>query len=336
MPGPGGPESKLAPSTAPVGVATKLGEGLRLFADHVGRARDRPDFTWLFRDIEQYDRLLRRHAGIPLQDARVFEVGYGTRPYRLTALSAMGVDASGVDAEAPVLDGSWREYRATYAANGLERTLKSALRHLAFDRSERAALEHALRARGHRPGLDRARLLVANAATVDVDPGSYDLVFSEVAFEHVDMPSLKRLVPALARWLRPGGLALIRPNVFTGITGGHVIEWNHRSFERPRPRRRSEPWEHLRKRRFRANTQLNELTRADYRSLFAPQFEILDEIVSRPDLGRELLTAEVAADLARWSDDELFSNEVLFVLRPLERLSERSSGGFTPPLARFT
>jgi hypothetical protein len=36
-----------------------------------------------------------------------------------------------------------------------------------------------------------------------------------------------------------------------------------------------------------------------------------------------LLTREARADLAGWSDDELFSNQVLFVLRPRERPGDR-------------
>ncbi len=60
--------------------------------------------------------------------------------------------------------------------------------------------------------------------------------------------------------------ALIRPNVFTGITGGHLVEWNRAAIREPPARRRSEPWEHLRGRRWRANTYLNEMTLAQYAS----------------------------------------------------------------------
>ncbi|SRR5713101_4399963 len=78
----------------------------------------------------------------------------------------------------------------------------------------------------------------------------------------------------------------------------------------------TEPWEHLRKKRFRANVYLNELIRADYRRLFSEHFEIVDEKVTKPNLGREFLSPEVAEELKDYGDDELFSNGVLFVLRP--------------------
>lgn len=35
-----------------------------------------------------------------------------------------------------------------------------------------------------------------------------------------------------------------------------------------------------------------------------------------PNLGQEFLTGDVARDLAAYPEEELFSNKVLFVLRP--------------------
>src|SRR5262249_16771969 len=130
--------------------------------------------------------------------------------------------------------------------------------------------------------------------------------------EHIPVPSLEALVAKMARWLKPTGLALIRPDIFTGISGGHLLEWfdlsDHRS-------RRSEPWEHLRKKRFRGNVYLNQLTRAHYRRLFSRHFDIIEERVADPDQGRRFYTPEVAEELKAYGEDELFSNGVQFVLR---------------------
>jgi hypothetical protein len=73
----------------------------------------------------------------------------------------------------------------------------------------------------------------------------------------------------------------------------------------------------LRKRRFNANTYLNCLSRADYREIFSRHFDILEEKVMHPNLGREWLTDEVRAELPQWSEEELLSNRVEFALRPL-------------------
>jgi hypothetical protein len=71
----------------------------------------------------------------------------------------------------------------------------------------------------------------------------------------------------------------------------------------------------LRKQRFTANTYLNRLTRSDYRRIFGQHFEILEENELRPDMGRRWLTAAVKADLPQWSEEDLLSNRVQFVLR---------------------
>jgi hypothetical protein len=173
--------------------------------------------------------------------------------------------------------------------------------------------------RGTSPALRSERLLVGDAAELDLPVGGFDLIVSEDVFEHVTPDALQQLVPKVAAWLKPSGLALIRPMIYTGIAGSHLVDWYpHRvlSGQASGPGAPTEPWEHLRQGRQRANTYLNQLTRAHYRALFGEYFVIEEERVRHPDLGRHLLTPRIAAELAEWSDDELFSNSVQFVLRP--------------------
>jgi SAM-dependent methyltransferase len=231
----------------------------------------------------------------------------------------MGMDASGVDAEVPFLSGRWQEILAAFRQNGLERTLKSFLRYMLVDKREQSALAHELRHQGHGLRIDKPRFLVSDAATLDFPDNHFDLIFSEDVFEHVARASLEALVPKMARWLKPDGLALIRPNIFTGILGGHLAEWGYPSVLDPAQRRKSSPWEHLRARRFPPNTFLNELRRSEYRELFSQEFAIVKEVVLLPDLGREYLTGDVARELDAYPEEELFSNKVLFVLRPIKR-----------------
>jgi hypothetical protein len=172
-----------------------------------------------------------------------------------------------------------------------------------------------LASKGLTESYEPSRLHVSDAAEIALPDASLDLVISEEVFQSVEMSSLERIVPAMAQWLRPGGLALVRPNVFTGITGGVLQEWSRWSIANPPRNRRSEPWEHLRGNRVKPNTHVNGLTRADYRELFGKHFELIEERVKQPDLGREYFTSEVAAELAAWPEEELFSNCTLFVLR---------------------
>ena len=308
--------TKISPSVARgLPLTRKLGEGAQLLGEYRRRAGHGYAFDSLFDDAAEYDRLLRLYAGVGLAEAAVFEIGFGARPYRQMALQSMAVDVRGVDAEVPVLDGGPSELLGMLRRNGFERALKSLLRHLLFDRGERRALAATIRRHGYALRLDPARLLIGDAGELELPAASLDLVFSEDVFEHIPHSALERLVPRMASWLRPGGLALIRPNIFTGIVGGHLLEWSRASLREGARVRRSEPWEHLRKRRLTANTYLNEMTRAQYRELFADSFEILEELVAQPELGREYLDQAARAELSAWSEDELFSNQTLFVLR---------------------
>jgi hypothetical protein len=310
-------QRKLNPSVSEgLPLSRKLSEGVQLFREYRETAHKGHDFNPLFEDIDEYDELLRKYADLGIQGAQVFEIGFGARPYRQMILHSMGVDASGVDAEMPVLRSRPREFYEILRQNGAERAAKSLLRNLLFDRGERRALRSCISARGLAPHLDTSRLIVSDAGELRLPAASLDLVFSEDVFEHIELTTLERLVPRMAEWLRPEGVALIRPNVFTGIVGGHLLEWSRASMRQPPARRRSEPWEHLRKRRFAPNTYLNELTRSQYRELFEGSFEIVEERVTNPDLGREYLDDDVRRDLSSWSDDELFSNQTLFILRP--------------------
>ncbi len=311
------PSTRLSPSVAQsLPLKRKLSEGVQLLQLYRREARAGVEFDSLLAELDEYDELLRRHAGIALADAKVFEIGFGARPYRQMALQSMGIDVRGVDAEAPALSGGPSHYAEMLRRNGAERAAKSLVRHALFDRGEERALDRALHRRGLRRRLDPSRLLVADAGTIELQESALDLVFSEDVFEHIERETLGRVVANMARWLRPGGVALIRPNVFTGITGGHLIEWSRRALRQPPAHRRSEPWEHLRQRRYAPNTYLNEMTRTDYRTLFAPYFEIVAERVTQPSLGREHLDERARAELERWPEEELFSNQTLFVLRP--------------------
>lgn len=308
---------KLSPSVARgLPLSRKLGEGLKLLREYRQRAHGGYDFGGLFGDVEEYDALLGEHVGLGLEQARALEIGFGARPQRQMILHSMGMDAVGVDAEAPLLSGRLSEISTMVKRNGLERAAKSLLRHALFDRAEQRALADAIRGRGHVPRLECSRLIVQDAGSLEMTPASLDLVFSEDVFEHIERGTIERLIPLMAGWLRPDGLALIRPNIFTGIVGGHLLEWSLAAMRQPPAQRRSEPWEHLRRQRFAPNTYLNRLTRSEYRGLFSRSFEILDERVTQPELGVEHLDDAARRELADWPDEELFSNQTLFVLRP--------------------
>jgi hypothetical protein len=301
-------------SIATVSILSKFKEAATFLSWRFSKNTDPDPYKAMFRLIDEYRITYEQLTGKPFSSARIFEIGYGQRPFSLFALTSMGMDASGIDLDMPMIGFSFSRLFAIAKRNGLERALKTGVRSALFDRSDRGDLDKSLRLRGYKLRIDRSRLLVGNAAVHIVNNGPIDVVYSEDVFEHIPLKQLELLMQNLAAQLSPDGLALIRPNIFTGITGGHIPEWYSNQVDQIIPRS-TEPWEHLRKRRFPANTYLNELTRTDYRTLFSAHFEILDEKVFAPDLGRQWLTPEVRNELAAWSEEELFSNKVLFVLR---------------------
>lgn len=272
-------------------------------------------FDHMFKELEDNCSTYERFTSSSLSLARVLEIGFGARPFRLLALMSMGIDARGIDLDMPMLQFSPARLFRIARKNGFERALKTGVRSALFDGRDRAKLKASLALRGYKLKMDPTRFLVGDATTYDFGSRSADLVCSDDVFEHIPPEGLQRLMKSLASCISPGGLALITPNIYSGITGGHLPEW-YKDMVTNDEAKRSEPWEHLRKRRYIANSYLNCLTRADYRNLFKPYFEILDEKVVNPDLGRQWLTTEVRSELAHWSEDELFSNRVQFVLRP--------------------
>lgn len=268
--------------------------------------------------VDEYRREFAGHTGKRLEDCRVLEIGFGQRPWVVWWLANLGIDIIGVDLDRPILSGGLGEFRAIARANGVGRAVKSFLRFHLFDRRERRALARAIEAEtGRRFTMPVDRLRVSDAASEAFWRGlqPLDFIYSDDVFEHVPAEALERIVNAMAQKLKPEGLAFVRITVFTGITGSHLPEWYGYTLAEPRARR-AEPWEHLRQDRFRADTYLNRLGRKAYRELMARYFDIVEERVCHPDLGRAFLTAALREELKDYDEEELFSNEVLFLLRP--------------------
>jgi len=316
-------------SDAAIPLADKARELILMLASRLKRPFEHPTFDDLFSNLRDYDESLRRYSNLRLIGAKVLEIGCGSHPMRLMAMLGMAIDAVGVDMDAPILRGSPSEIVRTWRANGAERALKSLARLVLSDWIDRRQLAAVLKRRGGRFVLPSAgRVIVADAAELRWPARSLDLIVSEDVFEHIDAAALPALVRAMSRWLKPGGIALIRPCIFTGICGSHLVEWQTAA---PRSRR-SEPWEHLRRRRYQPNVYLNQLSRSEYRELFRSEFEILEERDCDPGLGREFMTPSLRSELAAYSDEDLFSNHVMFVLRP----SVPSPSTTRAPLARHS
>lgn len=301
-----------------VGLAARLRESAFYFSRYL-RERGpfaKADFTWLERDLEEYRSICADYGGFELDEARVFEIGCGQRPMRLLYLTASGVEVRAADLDMVVLDPTLGDLAATWRTNGAERAVKTAVRYVTSDIFENRRVKAHLQ---QMSGDDEfswpyQRIHQGSAAKSDVWPTEpVDFVYSEDVFEHIPAEELPAICEQIAANLSDRGLAMIRPNCFTGIQGGHHIDYTDLSVDRER---RCPPWDHLREYHFPANTYLNGLYRADYRELFAKHFEILDETVKYPDKGKQFMTEALRQELGDYPDEELYSNQVRWVLKP--------------------
>lgn len=272
------------------------------------------DLEHLLVELDEYRRRYESVTGRPFDRAAIFEIGYGARPLRLIALASMGLNARGIDLDAPMLQGSMRELIRILRTNGLLRFVKSTVRAKVFDAHERRALDRALVRRGARLRVEPERFLVGDIATANLPAGSVDFFYSEDVFEHIPRDALDAVCAGMASAMSADALAVISPSVYTGISGGHLVEWYPHTFEHPR-QRRSEPWEHLRRRRFHADCFLNEMRVRDYRALFARHFDIAAVDNVHAGRGRQFLTDAIRTELADYDEDELLSDKWRFVLR---------------------
>ncbi len=274
--------------------------------------------------ITEYESVFREITGKELSSARILEIGYGARPLRMFWLRSLGYNVMGVDLDRPVLFGGVNEFFDMWKKNGGQRFLKSIVRHFVFDRSEWRGLDKVLKGRGL-DGLviEADRFVVKDASLLDfraLYPEGADFIYSEDVFEHVPGPALEMLLANLAKALGANGCAVFRPHIFTSITGGHLPEWYpHITRVRSSDRLdcRSEPWEHLRKRRFKANTYLNEFRIIDYRRVIERHFKIVSEVNYDQELGRRFLNPTVMADVQGIGEEELLLNNVRFLCIPL-------------------
>jgi hypothetical protein len=246
--------------------------------------------------------------------ASILEIGYGARPNRLLSLISLGYDAVGIDLDQPILKGEFSELFKIYHKNGLKRFVKSFLRHLIFDNHERRALEFVLNGQGVGLKIDKERFLVGDAGLFSFRPNSFDFIFSEDVFEHLTIQQIESLCINLGHALTDNGLVLISPCLYPGISGGHLVEWYPHTLKQ-NINRLSEPWEHLRKRRYHADCYLNELRVKDYFLILGKYFIIVDVINNSPGIGADYLTPDIRKELNNFDYDELLSDKWTFVCR---------------------
>jgi len=272
-----------------------------------------------FRRIEEMKRLARRYeekTGRLAANSTITEIGFGARPERAFAMTAFFGKVTAIDLDSPML--SLRDVVAIFRKNGLERALKSAVRHAFFDARGWKAFHKAFRQEVPAYDPSSVAFIVGNAgdrSTWKAAPRS-DLIFSQDVFEHVGTDDLRALLREIKNNLKEDGLLITVPCVYTGIIGGHDVDWySHLVESNNKP---EGAWRHLTDKNFRVNTYLNRLSRREYCNIFREAgFRIVRDEARDGEIGRKFLTAEKRKDLADYDAYELFSNNVEFWLEPI-------------------
>ena len=255
-----------------------------------------------------------RRTGRLAADSTLIEIGFGARPFRAFAFSCIFKQVIAIDLDKPVF--GFTDLPRVFARNGLERGIKSFARHLLFDSREWRRFHRSLKAAYPEYSRDKVRFVIGSAGDeavwrrIAVQP---DYVFSSDVFEHIPPAELQTLMTTLRGHLAPGGLLVTRPNVFTGIAGGHDIAWYSHRVDKNES---GTAWGHLLDPDFRVNTYVNRLRRADYATLFRETgFKILEDRTMQGRLGEQHLNDARRAELHDYDEYELFSNRVEFVLQ---------------------
>lgn len=286
---------------------------IRLDNDSTGRTL----IPWS--DIQEYEHFLAKYdqsGANRLQEHSVLEVGFGARPWRLFALTSLGINIAGIDLDRPTYGWNPSRLIQVLQTNGFERFIKSFVRGVLFDANDLRKLEKELNSLGKNLVIDESKLTVGNAAeTFHFEPESFSFAFSEDVFEHIPPDVLPAVLANLKTWLKKGAVCVIRPHIYTGITGGHDPAYYAYRVQ-SNSIRQDRAWAHLWDPEFKVNTYLNKLRLRDYYELFSEHFDILEVKQKYCQLGKEYLNDDVLQKLkGEYSEEELLTNQVAFVLR---------------------
>jgi len=269
------------------------------------------------REVETYRQryeflvgLLKRSTGKPACGSRILEVGCGQRAVMPLLFAANGAEACAVDVETPTYRMNVPSFFRTLRNNGAHRAIKSAVRHVLFDRRFFTGLEQACSVVLHPfPAID---MRVTDAAKAELPRDRFDMIFSFNVMEHI--VGVESAVRNINSALKPGGVGYVMVHLFPSLSGGHCMDWQYAldpSYPDCGVPAAVVPWDHLRENSYPSDSFLNRLRLSDYRDIF------------------HRCTLVVAEDLQREGDD-------LLQFAPRELLTKYTADDLTTALVAFT
>ena len=273
-------------------------------------AHRRGEFSNAEKDIAYHRELLDyldQYVGVPVQSARVLDLGCGQTATQTALFHADGARVTGIDIEVPTFEMGPMTFLHTLRRNGPERAFKSLVRHLIFDRH---FFDDLSRAYGRKVSFRRIDVRIMDAARTEFETSTFDFVASMAVFEHIN--DVSAAVAELNRVLKPGGIAVITPHLFPSLSGGHCLQW---IWPDQSGSDEVEPWDHLRSNRHPAAAYMNHMKVNEYRAIFRSQMEVIDERIVVE--GDRYLTPELEAELGAkgYTREDLLTRTVTFFAR---------------------
>jgi len=226
---------------------------------------------------------------------RVLDIGCGQRCPAVSAFTAWGWDATGIDISHVGVKPGVSRYVRLARAEGWKRLARSLIRELFFDRPFRRELFRALGVK--MPKQVDVRLM--SATNMEFADNTFDLVYSMAVFEHID--DVPAAVRAVNRVLKPEGIGFIGLSPWPSLIGGHHPAWQNPDEYQPKD---VPPWDHLRGHHFPVPFYCNKYRERDYRRVFEQYTRVL-EWIDGPRVGESLVTDEILAGLPDYTADEL-------------------------------
>lgn len=260
--------------------------------------------------MERHRELLEvmaRHGGLKPKGANILDIGCGQLAPQTVLFKADGAQITGVDIELPTLTMGPATFYRALKLNGLERAVKSAARHILFDRTFFSRLSSLYGAPLKLDGLD---LRVLSATSMPFADARFDFIYSTWVFEHVeDVPAALREISRVAS---PNAVMWFAIHLFPSLSGGHNPEWVDPDRN---PSKTVPPWDHLRQNLFPVNAFLNKYRLEDFDRMFSSQFDVLDRSLRQE--GGGILTPEIEMELAEkgYSRTDLLTHNAFFICR---------------------
>jgi len=265
--------------------------------------------------------VIRTHLHTGVEQARILELGCGQIATQTVLFQADGADVVGIDVEVPTYTMGLGTLIKVIRTNGVERALKSLLRHWLFDRRSFAELSAKY---GKRLPFEALDVRLMDATHLSFPDDYFDFVYSAWVFEHV--ADVAGAVREMNRVLKPSGIAWINAHLFPSLSGGHNLEWLHPD---EKSAEKVPPWDHLLDNRFPVNTYLNKLRLDDYRRIFADTVDVIDEALACE--GIDLLTPTIEESLHNrgYTREELLTYNLRFLCRKKDTHRRQAVGHTT-------